>query len=132
MAVVRLVRVEQDPHDRTAAVSGRESGEDLWIGERIDLRQHTHARAAERALEHRPDLFARRGLGNLRRRGRERRGMASGQVPVLGEYAREARNLRRSARLEDVIVIAAAVRAPVTATDASLTVVDQAIHIIAL
>src|SRR2546428_9585595 len=58
--------------------------------------------------------------------------MAAGKAPVLVEDRHQSRYLGRVTRLEDVVVVAVAVRAPVHAADDRLAVGDQQLHVVDL
>src|SRR2546427_13220575 len=58
--------------------------------------------------------------------------MAAGKAPALVKYRPKSRYLGRVTRLEDVVVVAVAVRAPVHAADDRLAVGDQQLHVVDL
>src|SRR2546425_12713014 len=132
MAVVWLIGVEQDSNQDATPMCGGKAGDGLWIGEGVDLGKHALARIAERTLEHRSDLLARRGLSDLRPRDRKRCRMSARQLPVLVEDAHESLDLARPACLESVVVVALAVGAPVQASDPPFPVRDRALHAVDL
>ena len=111
---------------------GRQGRDDVGIGERVDLGQDPHARRAHDPPEHRADLVARGGLSDVAGARSEWRWPSSRKGPVLLEDLCEAIDIRGHSRVDHIVVVAAAMRAPVHPADDCLAIGDQKLHVVDL
>ena len=132
MQVVGLIWVEQHADHSPPAMRFDELGNHLGIGQGVHLGQRAPRGVNERRLQHRPDLRAWRRLCNLARDGCQRRWTAAGQAPVLVEDADQPIDVERDSGLQDVVVIAVAVMAPVHAADGGFPIDYQEFHVVDL